>query len=385
MRKPNYDKYPATVIDGNILQGWGEIRDVLASKLSEKAVLAVDCYTGVYEKELIDELSLLQPAEIILVNELYKDEKVIAEMTERFMTDDVLFGYVTNLCLADYFDSEKLAAAQKKVSESNKPVIVLGTGAHMVAPEATLVYVDMARWEIQQRFRRHEVKALGIDNRNEAVSLQYKRGYFNDWRVCDRYKDSLFYKVDFWLDTHIAGQPKMIDREIALDEEHSFDLQPGSGPNKILFNKAGTIAYVLNELSCTINVYKYNDLNFELIQTIDTYPKEGYEDIPSTASQMIFSEKEERLYVTNCGHDSLSLFIVDKETGMLTYKDFVDTSPNPRDLKIFKDRWIVVVCQKGGVVESYEYRKERGGMLFETKYSYMVNEPVCITKFETIY
>ena len=213
MRKPNYDKYPATVIDGNILQGWSEIRDILASKLSEKTVLAVDCYTGVYEKELIDELSLLQPEEIILVNELYKDEKVIAEMTERFMTDDVLFGYVTNLCLADYFDSKKLVAAQKKISESNKPVIVLGTGAHIVAPEATLVYVDMTRWEIQQRFRRHEVKALGIDNRNETVSLQYKRGYFNDWRICDHYKDSLFHKVDFWLDTHIAGVPNLIDRE----------------------------------------------------------------------------------------------------------------------------------------------------------------------------
>lgn len=213
MRKPNYDKYPATVIDGNILQGWSEIRDILASKLSEKTVLAVDCYTGVYEKELIDELSLLQPEEIILVNELYKDEKVIAEMTERFMTDDVLFGYVTNLCLADYFDSKKLVAAQKKINESNKPVIVLGTGAHIVAPEATLVYVDMARWEIQQRFRRHEVKALGIDNRNETVSLQYKRGYFNDWRICDHYKDSLFHKVDFWLDTHIAGVPNLIDRE----------------------------------------------------------------------------------------------------------------------------------------------------------------------------
>ncbi|MFR1329324.1 MAG: hypothetical protein ACLSCE_25200 [Bacteroides cellulosilyticus] len=34
----------------------------------------------------------------------------------------------------------------------------------MVAPaEATVVYVDMARWEIQQRFRVHEVKALGVD------------------------------------------------------------------------------------------------------------------------------------------------------------------------------------------------------------------------------
>ena len=40
-----------------------------------------------------------------------------------------------------------------------------------------------------------------------------KEDIFNDWRVCDRYKDSLFHEVDFWLDTHIAGQPKMIDRE----------------------------------------------------------------------------------------------------------------------------------------------------------------------------
>lgn len=60
------------------------------------------------------------------------------------------------------------------IQEIDTPVIVIGTGASMVAPDATLVYVDMARWEIQQRFRRHEVKALGIDNRNDAVSLQYK-------------------------------------------------------------------------------------------------------------------------------------------------------------------------------------------------------------------
>ena len=84
----------------------------------------------------------------------------------------------------------------------------------VVAPQdAMVVYADMARWEIQQRFRRHEVKALGIDNRNDAVSLQYKRGYFNDWRVCDRYKERLFDRVEFWIDTHVAGTPKMIDKD----------------------------------------------------------------------------------------------------------------------------------------------------------------------------
>ncbi len=132
-----------------------------------------------------------------------KPESEIKAMTARFMTDDVLFGYVTNITLNDYFDQDKLKKAREEVIATKGKVVVVGSGAAMVVPaEAVLVYADMTRWEIQQRFRRHEVKALGIDNRKDAVSLQYKRGYFNDWRVCDKYKESLFDKVDFWLDTH---------------------------------------------------------------------------------------------------------------------------------------------------------------------------------------
>lgn len=213
MRKSNYDKLPSTSIEGCIYQGWKEIRSVLSVLLNEKKVLAVDCYTGVYDDELLNELSVLTNGNVIQVNSLYKNEKSIIDMTERFMTDDVLFGYVTNLHIIDYFDLDKLSKARKQVAESQTPILVYGTGASLVAPNATLVYVDMARWEIQQRFRRHEVKALGVDNRDDAVSLQYKRGYFNDWRICDQYKDSIFDKVDYWLDTHISGTPKMIDKD----------------------------------------------------------------------------------------------------------------------------------------------------------------------------
>lgn len=94
-------------------QGWDSIRNALADRLKGKNILAVDCYTGVYEQELVKEFSLIPSAKIILVSDLYKDEETLLRMTERFMTDDVLFGYVTNLCLADYFDCEKLAAAQR--------------------------------------------------------------------------------------------------------------------------------------------------------------------------------------------------------------------------------------------------------------------------------
>ena len=214
MRKMNYDRFPSTKITGTILQGWDAVHTLLVECFKVKEVVAVDFYAGVREEEVAGELELLSPTLFINTRNLMKPQDEIKAMTERFMTDDVLFGYVTNLTLNDYFDAEKLEQARKQVADATGRVIIVGSGAAMVAPaEATVVYVDMARWEIQQRFRVHEVKALGVDNREDAVSLQYKRGYFNDWRILDRYKESLFGRVDFWLDTHIANEPRLIDKE----------------------------------------------------------------------------------------------------------------------------------------------------------------------------
>ncbi|WP_288615453.1 class I mannose-6-phosphate isomerase [uncultured Bacteroides sp.] len=214
MRKVNYDRFPSTKITGTILQGWDAVHTLLVECFKVKKVVAVDFYAGVREEEVAGELELLSPTLFINTRNLMKPQDEIKAMTERFMTDDVLFGYVTNLTLNDYFDAEKLEQARMQVADATGRVIIVGSGAAMVAPaEATVVYVDMARWEIQQRFRVHEVKALGVDNREDAVSLQYKRGYFNDWRILDRYKESLFGRVDFWLDTHIANEPRLIDKE----------------------------------------------------------------------------------------------------------------------------------------------------------------------------
>lgn len=214
MRKVNYDRFPSTKITGTIFQGWGAVHALLVECFKAKKVVAVDFYAGVREEEVVGELELLSPTLFINTRNLMKPQDEIKAMTERFMTDDVLFGYVTNLTLNNYFDAEKLEGARKQVADATGRVIIVGSGAAMVAPaEATVVYVDMARWEIQQRFRVHEVKALGVDNREDAISLQYKRGYFNDWRILDRYKESLFGRVNFWLDTHIANEPKLIDKK----------------------------------------------------------------------------------------------------------------------------------------------------------------------------
>ena len=54
------------------------------------------------------------------VRDLMKPEKEIQALTERFMTEDVLFGYVTNLKLEDYLDVDKVAAARKQISEAKR-------------------------------------------------------------------------------------------------------------------------------------------------------------------------------------------------------------------------------------------------------------------------
>lgn len=107
-----------------------------------------------------------------------------------------------------------MALCREALREAKGWTIVYGHGAAEVAPEAdTFIYVDMARWEIQQRSRRNEIRNLGVENQGEEPSRQYKRGYFVDWLVCDDLKKRLLTKVDYWLDTNQAECPRMIAGE----------------------------------------------------------------------------------------------------------------------------------------------------------------------------
>ena len=216
MRKPNYDKFPATAVSGPIFLGWEAIREQLRS-LGGKLLL-LDCYTGVLEEEVLEALKA-DFDRIILTRDLMKDEAEVRRLTQPFMTDDCLFGYVTNLRMGDFFDEGKLAMASAEVTKcADKTVLVLGPGAALLDREgAVLVYADMARWEIQLRSRRHLVKGLGVDNRADAPSIQYKRGLFIDWKVLDYYKDKLFGRVDWWLDTNDSCLPKLIGRDTFIE------------------------------------------------------------------------------------------------------------------------------------------------------------------------
>ncbi|KQC02184.1 class I mannose-6-phosphate isomerase [Pedobacter sp. Hv1] len=216
----NYDKFPTIKIDGYPnagTAGWGQIREILQNKIYAAAtgslVVAVECYPGVIDAHLLPDLiDIFHPSLIIQTSSCMKEVKQLDELLFSDLTDDRIFGFMTRLELSDFFDADLLAAARKTlVQQATGVVLLYGVGATLMANPDICIYADMPRWEAQLRFRRNEVSNLGVDNLREDPVRQYKRAFFIDWRVCDRWKRKIFEKIDFFLDTTKPNQVKLID------------------------------------------------------------------------------------------------------------------------------------------------------------------------------
>lgn len=218
----NYDKYPAVKVEGETffcIQGWNAIAAYFQKQqyfnTTEKLVIAVECYPGVLEDELLEGLkAAFTPDHVLLTKDCLKCREDIDALVYPDVTDDRVFGYITRLNIEQFFSNEKLDAQKKHLSQiSNGIILIIGTGASLLAEADLLIYADMPRWEGQLRFRRNEVSNLGADNRHMEASLQYKRAYFVDWRAADRLKKKLISKWDYVLDTTIKNQPKLTTGE----------------------------------------------------------------------------------------------------------------------------------------------------------------------------
>ena len=102
MRKSNYDKQPSTHIEGNIICGWDNIIKTLSEAWADEPVWAIDLYPGTYEEDFIAAFAGTG-RKIIDTRSLMRPEEEIRQLTERFMTDDVLFGYMSNVRLEEYW------------------------------------------------------------------------------------------------------------------------------------------------------------------------------------------------------------------------------------------------------------------------------------------
>lgn len=198
--------------------GWPNIGRTIRERLEEipkkRKVLVIECYHGLYEKEIIEHLKAeLNPALFIHAAEAMRPAPEIEKMVRPDVTDDRIFGFMTRLNLEDFFNDQQTKELRERIAATKEGlIIVFGIGASIVQSAwDLLLYADMPRWELQQRMRRHEVDSIGLQNRQIDPARLYKQGYFVDWRVCDRQKIKLMDLWDGVLDTTRPGEPNMLD------------------------------------------------------------------------------------------------------------------------------------------------------------------------------
>jgi mannose-6-phosphate isomerase class I len=212
-----YDRFPfipVTENDADCSVGWQDIGRTLEACFMQTSstVVVVEAYPGCNTNEISSRLrSLLNPDLTLRSEDALLSPRELEEKFGETLGSDPVFAFMHPWQLENFFCPIKLNRMSEEVKRSSGRVLIIGTGASVVAPHPDcLIYADLARWEIQRRQRAHSIGNLGLNNANASAAALYKRAYFLDWRAADRLKTELLARIDFLLDTKDEKEPKLI-------------------------------------------------------------------------------------------------------------------------------------------------------------------------------
>ena len=155
---------------------------------------------------------------------------------------------------------------------------------------------------------------------------------------------------------------------------------PGAGPRHMKFHPNGKFAYVLNELDLSVTVFKYDAAtgNLEAIQTISSLPEEFREN-SCTASEVCIHPNGRFLFAANRGHDSISAFTVDPESGKLTFVEReAIRGNNPRNFNLDPSgKWLLAGGLQSNTISVFKVNQDDGSLLF-TGQTVNTPAPMCI-------
>lgn len=153
-----------------------------------------------------------------------------------------------------------------------------------------------------------------------------------------------------------------------------------SAPRHLTFSKDGRFMYVVHELKNYIDVYSYEERNgepyFEKIQNISTVNGDG---TGVAASALSFSKDYKYLLSSNAGDNSVVLYEVNEETGMLKEVLCLPISGDyPKDAGLFPDnKHLVSLNHESNTLTFFTVNMEEGVIVMNGK-ELQVEKPNCV-------
>lgn len=158
-----------------------------------------------------------------------------------------------------------------------------------------------------------------------------------------------------------------------------------SGPRLMCFSKDGRFAYVNCEILNQILVYRYDPdakTMFELIQSVKSILDD--KDVSSASCALKVSPSGRYLYTSSAGENTVGIFRIDPEMGMLTKVLILPISGGyPKDIDVLPDeKTMIVLCHESNYMRFFTIDYEKKTLVMRGKQQY-VETPNCIMIRET--
>ncbi len=185
--------------------------------------------------------------------------------------------------------------------------------------------------------------------------------------------------ADLGLDQVLVYKLRVANGTLEPNDPPFAKVSPGSGPRHFAFHPDGRYAYVINELFSTVTAFRYDARRGALreLETIKTLPQDFTGD--STTAEVVVHPSGRFLYGSNRGHDSLTVFAIDRNTGKLTLVEHVPTQGRtPRNFAIDPTGgYLFAANQNSGSVVVFRIDRNTG-RLTPTGDVLKVPIPVCV-------
>ena len=137
-------------------------------------------------------------------------------------------------------------------------------------------------------------------------------------------------------------------------------IAPGAGPRHIVFHPNGRLAFIVFELGNLVASYRYTGEGFEFVEKRSILPEGTL--CNSKAAAIHLSEDGSQVLCSNRGHDSITAFNVDAETGRLEWLANTKLDGQyPRDFQFMPGgKFILAGLKESWRLASYAYDARTG-------------------------
>lgn len=151
----------------------------------------------------------------------------------------------------------------------------------------------------------------------------------------------------------------------------------GSGPRSLALSPDGRFLCVTEELSNSLSIYAVIHNHLSFVQRISTLPEESLVSVNYPA-EAAFSSDGRFLYVSNRGHNSIAVYAVAPDTGVLTPLQWISTrGDTPRSFTLdASGKWLIAANQDSGSLSIFRRNPDDGYLQFF--HSLVQPTPVCV-------